>query len=58
MKIRYLGESIPLSLTNGHVYEVLSDDDGDLRIIDDTGEDYLYLLEKDEYEVVKEKAIA
>lgn len=45
MRVRYLGKSFGIdSLTNGHEYEVLSydEDSGALRIIDDSGEDYLY----------------
>lgn len=45
MKIRYLGESFGVdSLTNGKVYEASVDIDspGMYRVIDDSGEDYLY----------------
>lgn len=45
MRVRYIGKSFGVdSLTDGHEYEVLSydEDSGALRIIDDSGEDYLY----------------
>lgn len=48
MKIRYLGESFGVdSLTNGKVYEASVDIDspGMYRVIDDSGEDYLYQRE-------------
>lgn len=43
MKARYVGESFGVdSLTNGKIYEILGDDHGMYRVIDDSGEDYLY----------------
>lgn len=42
MKVRYLGETIPLTLTNMKVYEVLSIERGWYRVVDDSQEDYLY----------------
>ena len=42
MKVVYIGKTMPLELTNGLVYEVLSVERGWLRIVDDSGEDYLY----------------
>ena len=43
MKVRYIGESFGVdSLTNGKVYECLGEELGFLRVIDDSGEDYLY----------------
>ena len=45
MKIRYIGESFgAVSLTNGKVYEATVDD-GMYRVIDDSGEDYLYSMQ-------------
>lgn len=38
---KYLGES-DVSLTNGKEYEVLAVENGWLRIVDDTDDDYLY----------------
>lgn len=43
MKVRYVGKSFGVeSLTNGKVYECIGIEDYMLRIIDDSGEDYLY----------------
>lgn len=46
MKLRYIGESFGIdSLTNGKVYEAV-EEDGMYRVIDDSGEDYLYSMTK------------
>lgn len=43
MKVRYIGNSFGVEgLTNGNIYEVISIEKDMLRIIDDSGEDYLY----------------
>ncbi len=42
MKVKYIGESDPLALLNGKVYDVISIERGWYRIIDETSEDYLY----------------
>lgn len=42
MKIIYHGESSPLELLNGKTYEVLSIEGDWYRVVDETGEDYLY----------------
>lgn len=42
MKVRYLKATEPLVLTQGKIYKVLSVEKGWYRIIDDSGEDYLY----------------
>ncbi len=42
LKVEYLGKSDPLELINGKIYEVVSVEKGWYRIIDETGEDYLY----------------
>ncbi len=45
MKIKYVGESFGIdSLTNGKIYEAV-EDDGMYRVIDDSGEDYLYSMD-------------
>ena len=41
LRVKYTGNSC-VSLTNGKEYEVLAIEDGWYRIIDDTGEDYLF----------------
>lgn len=52
MKVKYLGESDPLYLMNGKVYEVQGIESGWYRIVDETGEDYLYA--PDAFEIVEE----
>ncbi len=45
MRVRYVGESFGIDgLTNGKVYNVIEVDEvsGALRVVDDSGEDYLY----------------
>ena len=42
MKVCYLGESSPLQLLNGKVYEVVSIEKEWYRIVDETDDDYLY----------------
>ncbi len=42
MKVRYHGESSPLGLIDGKVYDVLSIEKGWYRVVDETEEDYLY----------------
>lgn len=44
MKLKYVGKSFGVdSLTSGRVYECLGvEESGLLRIVDDSGEDYLY----------------
>jgi len=45
MKIRYIGPSFGVdSLTDGKIYEAW-EEDGFYRVIDDSGEDYLYSME-------------
>ena len=51
MKVRYIGETDDLALINNKVYKVLSVEKGWYRIIDNTGEDYLYPPE--EFEIVE-----
>ena len=43
MKLKYIGDSFgAASLTNGKTYEASLDESGMYRVIDDSGEDYLY----------------
>lgn len=45
MKIKYVGESFGVdSLTNGKIYDAV-EENGMYRVIDDSGEDYLYSME-------------
>ncbi|MFM1514294.1 hypothetical protein [Helcococcus ovis] len=44
-KVKYQGESFGVdSLTDGEVYNVVLDEMGDIKIIDDSEEDYFYDL--------------
>lgn len=44
-KVRYVGKSFGVEgLTNGTVYGVLGIEDGFIRVVDDSGEDYLYSI--------------
>lgn len=43
MKLKYVGESFGVdSLTNGKIYDATIEDDYYYRVVDDSGEDYLY----------------
>ncbi|MDD6762895.1 MAG: hypothetical protein PUD92_04580 [Clostridiales bacterium] len=53
MKVKYIGKSDPMALINGKVYEVASVETEWYRIIDETGEDYLY--PPDNFEIVTNK---
>jgi len=58
MKVRYLGESDPLTFLNGKEYEVLGIENGMYRIIDEEGYDPEfdeipgYLYSPDDFEIV------
>ena len=44
MKLKYVGESFGIdSLTDGKIYDAI-EEDGMYRVIDDSGEDYLYSM--------------
>lgn len=52
MIVKYIGPSDPLMLLHGKLYKVIDIERGWFRIIDETGEDYLFppdlfLIEKD-----------
>ena len=51
MIVRYLGKGSPMTLKHGKMYRVMSVEKGWYRIVDESGEDYLY--PPDEFEVVK-----
>lgn len=42
MKVKFLGKTEFLVLTNGRTYDVVSVEKGWYRIVDDSGEAYLY----------------
>lgn len=51
MKVKYIGKiSNPLELVNGKIYECLGKEQDRYRVVDETGEDYLYPIE--EFEIV------
>lgn len=52
MKVRYKGKTEFLVLTHDKVYTVISIEKGWYRLVDDSGEDYLY--SPDNFEIVKE----
>ncbi len=51
MNVKYIEETIPMCLTKDRIYEVLSIEKGWYRIVDDSGEDYLYPPEH--FEIIK-----
>lgn len=53
IKVKFIGESDPVYMINGKVYDVISIEMGWYRIIDEEGEDYLYPPEL--FEVIDEK---
>ncbi|WP_077074662.1 hypothetical protein [Aedoeadaptatus urinae] len=42
--MQYIGKDDPLSFTDGKVYTIVRDKNRDLKVVDDTDEDYLYNL--------------
>ena len=51
MKVKWKGKTDFLCLTNGKIYEVISIEKAWYRIVDDSGEDYLYPPEQ--FEIVE-----
>ncbi len=51
MKVKYIKETISLCLTKNKIYDVVSTENGWYRIIDDTGEDYIFPPEN--FEVIE-----
>lgn len=59
MKVRYLGESDPVALINGKIYDCVGEEYGEYRIIDEEGYDedqeiQGYLYPKEFFEIVRE----
>ena len=52
MKVKFIGETNPVYMINGKVYDVISIEETWYRIVDEEGEDYLYPPEL--FEVVDE----
>ena len=42
MKVKYIGDSDPVYVINGKIYDVISIENGWYRIVDEENEDYLY----------------
>lgn len=54
MRVRYKGKTDFLVLTHNKIYTVVSVEKGWYRLIDDSGEDYLYPPEQ--FDIIKEKS--
>ena len=52
MKVKWTGKTEFLVLTNGKVYDVISVEKCCYRVVDDSGEDYLY--PPDQFVIVEE----
>ena len=52
MKVRWTGNTDFLVLTHDKIYDVISVERGWYRIVDDSGEDYLY--PPDKFEIIEE----
>jgi hypothetical protein len=55
MKVKWKGKTEYLVLTHDKVYEVLSNEKGWYRIVDDSGDDYLYSPKY--FEIVEEEQV-
>lgn len=55
MKVKYSGES-SVSLTHGMTYNVVGIESNWFRIVDNTGEDYLFCPEEFEIQKIREEA--
>ena len=53
MNVKYIKNTVAMCLTKNKIYEVLSIEKGWYRIVDDTGEDYLY--PPDNFEIIEDK---
>ncbi len=51
MKVKWLGETEFLYFTHGKIYDVMSIEKGWYRVVDDSGEDYLY--PPDNFEIIE-----
>lgn len=53
MRVKFIGEDDPLELLNGKIYDVVEvdEDSGWYRIVDETGDDFLF--EPKDFEVVE-----
>ena len=53
IKVKFIGETDPIYMINGKIYDVISVEKTWYRIVDEEGEDYLYPPEL--FEVICEK---
>ncbi|MCQ8260036.1 hypothetical protein NF418_00820 [Streptococcus suis] len=51
MKAKFIGETTNYTLDNGKIYDILTVEGKFFRVIDKSGEDYLYLAEN--FEIVE-----
>ena len=56
MKVKYIGKSDPFYCIKDKVYEMVGETHGMWKIVDESGEDYLYSPEV--FEIVEEKGDA
>lgn len=45
VRVRFIGESDPLCFIHGKIYTKIGESHGYWKVIDETGEDYLYVPE-------------
>jgi len=43
MRVKYIGKSDRFGCINGKIYEVVAEEKNFYRVVDESGEDYLYL---------------
>ena len=53
LKVKYLGKTTPMTLTNSKIYDVVAIEGDWYRIVDETDEDYLYPI--DSFEIVEQE---
>ena len=51
MKVKFISKGSPFTLITGKIYEVIEESERFYRIIDETGEDYLYA--KEAFEIIE-----
>jgi hypothetical protein len=52
MKVKYIKDTVSLCLTKNKIYDVLTIQKGWYRVVDDSGEDYLYPPEN--FEIIEQ----
>lgn len=51
MKVKYIKDTVTLCLTKNKIYDVLTIEKGWYRLVDDSGDDYLYPPEQ--FEIIE-----